>query len=96
MPKVILSCKSKKDDSVFLTDWIFRSLHAYLSEQSKTNLWLPIKKFIKSIPEMGGDMLLINEIINDHKRFIRIVRFCRVDNYKIFAIGKDTQCLVLS
>lgn len=98
MPNVILSSKLAKTDSIFLEDWIKATIFEPYHHCKQIGQWLPIPFLIGALPlSLGSDLdfMHLMSLNPDYKRFVRVIRFHKVENYNVYATIRDSRQSIL-
>ncbi|AAS51905.1 ADL016Cp [Eremothecium gossypii ATCC 10895] len=95
MPKVVLASRAHKADSIFLREWLVDAVVPALERSGACAPWAGVECFIPALPPATATLSLEPTVIQNPKRFLRIVRFTRVHDFAVCAVARDAGCCIL-
>ncbi|QEU60918.1 Est3 [Kluyveromyces lactis] len=96
MPNVVLSSRLTNNDSVFLQEWIKPSVRPYYLKNEKTRFWPEQRELVTDLLEYDIIESTFQTALNPGpQRFVRIVKFHKVNDYTVYATIRDSTALIL-
>lgn len=95
MPPNTLPSRDTLTDSVFLRPWIRK-----LFREKRLNgqgFQRPIRNLVPILSDLDLDSPLKSErIMRDKRHFMKITKFYKISDYKVYASIRDNECQLLS
>lgn len=98
MPKVVISSTTRQKDSIFLLPWVEKKVRPHFTRShEKSTIFLPVFNFIPKLSSKDLRTLQLSpRILRNPSHFVKIVKFHRVNRYRVFATARDSTFRILS
>lgn len=98
MPRVILPSATQQKDTVFLVSWLEERIRLRDEEEDdRAAIHLPMHKFVPKLRTSDlRNPQLSSRVLRNPSHFVKIVKFHRVDRYRVFATVRDNAHMILS
>ncbi|CUS21956.1 LAQU0S04e04764g1_1 [Lachancea quebecensis] len=95
MNMTALPAKERQSESTFLREWILSSVMSTVKEHVSLPIWPAVPNFVPPLVKLHGHVPFNSRTLLNRRHFLKITNFHRIENFTVFASGRDNNCRIL-